>query len=165
MEPDDLTISEQLFSMMLYQPFFHHPFDPTRLEMVHVGNVQVLAIADLMSPGVPGINQDLFDLKVRLGDRRRKDRVRLFFSGLPPAKWLQRPSFDDANLKHFSFFLHGTTAGIEAREDHFSIGADREHFNVVEVDDSKIGISQFKKEGPASFQMAHNRVFFSGEFL
>jgi len=155
LEPTDLGISEQFFSLTLYQPFFNRPFNPARLEMINVGNVQILAIPDQLVPGVPGINQDMFDLKVRLGDRQMKGKTRIFFSGLPPDEWQERPYLLDPTSKHLPFFLHGTNSAVEKRDDHFSVGADGLHFNIVEIDDLDVSVQQFKKEG-LSFQWVHN---------
>jgi len=146
-EPGDLRFSLSTFNNALFLPFFDKVYNGLHKFLIQSETTQILTIPDHLVPGLSGINQDMFDLKVRQADRQKDFNVRLFFSGNTPDHWQVKPHLPDPTHYHYPVFLHGNGSEFRTRDGYFGIGADANHFNVVEVDGMQISGNQFTKDG------------------
>ncbi len=147
-EPTDCRFPLSMFSNHLFFPFFCRAFDSLNQELITTERYQILGLADHMIPRFTGINQSMFELKVRQAERiGKKVFQRLFFCGNDPQNWQERPRFQDPTHAHFPVILHGNGAKIGMEDTYFGIGAEANSFNVLTLDGMEIHGQQFQRDG------------------
>ncbi len=147
-EPIDCQYKLSIFNNAFFYPFFGKAYNILNQALVTEESYQILGLPDHFIPGYNGINQDMFELKVRQADRVNKNAlVRLYFCGNDPKNWHERPRFMDPTHFHHPVILHGNGVAIGPEDNYFGIGANSDCFNVIELNGMLIQGQQFKKAG------------------